>query len=636
MRPISTTVPDQATTLVAPEGYLVIPLGFADLADDIGAAFMAVDQEVPQPPPASGVLVCLSHTPVQSLPPGWTGVWARDEAPPEGPWVPLPASAVHNPRALRRALEAAETWRRERLATGSLGDKRTAALEALNEIGIALSAERNLSRLLDLILTRARHLVAADAGSLYLVEKNDRGEQVLRFALAQNDSICAPWQESILPLNCRSVAGTVAQENTVMVIDDAYALPADGPMRHDDSFDRRFGYRTRSIVGIPLTTHSGDVLGVLQLINRKPCAGVPLAEPRTAAEVSPFSQADIELLRSLASQAAVSLENSRLYEDIQHLFESFVTAAVTTIEQRDPVTSGHSARVAAGTMALARRIERLTHGPWAGTRFSEQELRELQYAALLHDFGKVGVREKVLTKANKLYEEQWASIQQRFLLARTQHRAARFEAWLQATLQDPESMRRRLPQLYSELQQELASLDVMLRTIKAANEPSVVADRPEADLLEFRQWEFLNPRGLPCSLLTTTELESLCVRRGSLTGAERTEIESHVTHTYHFLRTIPWTRDLARIPELAYAHHEKLDGSGYPRGLMGADIPLGSRLMTIADIFDALTAGDRPYKRALPLAHALGILETETREGKLDASLVQLWIDSRAWEDISQ
>ena len=190
----------------------------------------------------------------------------------------------------------------------------------------------------------------------------------------------------------------------------------DGPLRHNHSFDARFGYHTRSIVGIPLSTRDGEVLGVLQLINRKPQPGVPLADPKIASEVLGFSTADVELLRSLASQAAVSLENSHLYEDIQRLFEGFVQAAVTAIEQRDPTTSGHSFRVAEGTLALAKKVERLERGPWAGTRFSCDEMRELRYAALLHDFGKVGVREKVLTKASKLYEEQLQGAPAAFLV----------------------------------------------------------------------------------------------------------------------------------------------------------------------------------------------------------------------------
>jgi HD-GYP domain-containing protein (c-di-GMP phosphodiesterase class II) len=488
--------------------------------------------------------------------------------------------------------------------------------------------------LLDLILSRARHLVAADAGSLYLVEKDAQGNLYLCFTLAQNESVSAPWKASRLPLTQNSVAGAVAQGNTVMVIDDAYALPVDGPIHHDHSFDTRFGYRTRSVVGIPLATRDGEVLGVLQLINRKALAGVPLADPKTAAEVVPFSPADVELLRSLASQAAVSLENSRLYEGIQQLFEGFVHAAVTAIEQRDPTTSGHSFRVADGTLALARRVERLDRGPWAGVRFSVEEVRELRYAALLHDFGKVGVREKVLTKAHKLYEEQLENLRYRFLLARMSHRAERFETWLHAALQDPDGMRQRLPQLSAELRQELTTFDTMLRTVLAANQPNVVAEGDFSTLETIRQWEFIDSFGIRRNLLTAGEMQALSLRRGSLNPEERAEIESHVTNSYHFLRTIPWTKDLARVPELAYGHHEKLDGSGYPRGLAGDAIPLGVRMMTIADIFDALTASDRPYKKAMPLEVALGILEAEARAGKLDTTLVQLWIEARAWEDI--
>jgi len=182
----------------------------------------------------------------------------------------------------------------------------------VNEIAIALSAERDLDRLLELILTRARRLVTADAGSLYLVKQSESEQPYLYFALAQNDSVQAPWKASVMPLNPYSVAGAVALRGEVVVIDDAYALPAYGPLRHDQSFDQRFHYRTRSLVGIPLATREGEVLGVLQLINRKPHAGVPLANPLAATEVLPFSAADVELLRSLASQAAVSLENNRL------------------------------------------------------------------------------------------------------------------------------------------------------------------------------------------------------------------------------------------------------------------------------------------------------------------------------------
>ncbi|GIX49798.1 MAG: hypothetical protein KatS3mg131_4009 [Candidatus Tectimicrobiota bacterium] len=304
------------------------------------------------------------------------------------------------------------------------------ALRLLTDIGVALSAERDLDRLLARILTTARYLVAADAGSLYVLEHDAQGRPYLRFALAQNDSIKAAWESFTLPLSPSSLAGAVALRREVVAIDDVYALLPQSPYRHDRSFDCRTGYRTRSLVGIPLVTHAGETLGVLQLINRKPVPGVPLTDPTTASEVIPFSDADLELLCALASQAAVSLENSRLYKDIERLFDSFVQASVKAIERRDPTTYGHSFRVADGALALARRVERLSRGRWAGTRFSEAALRQLRYAALLHDFGKVGVREQVLTKPRRLYDSQLEVLHYRFRLARAAHRARQLEAWL--------------------------------------------------------------------------------------------------------------------------------------------------------------------------------------------------------------
>jgi len=571
--------------------------------------------------------------PVHELPPGWAGVWARPEAPPAGAWVPLPGGAIADPQALAQALRAADAWRRERLQFSQQAVDRAEALQTVNEIGIALSAERNSDRLLDLILTRARHLVAADAGALYLVKK-DEPERYLYFALAQNDSVEAPWKASVMPLNPRSIAGAVALRGEVVVVDDVYAMPAQGLLRHDHSWDQRFHYRTRSIVGIPLATREGEVLGVLQLINRKPRAGVPLVDPVAATEVLPFSAADVELLRSLASQAAVSLENSRLYEDIQQLFESFVRAAVTTIEQRDPTTSGHSFRVADGTLSLARRLERLARGQWAGVRFSAEDMRELRYAALLHDFGKVAVRESVLTKAFKLYEEDLKILQTRFLLARASHRAGRLQDWLQEALRDPDGIRQRLPHLEGALQRELADFEAMFQVVLSANQPNVTEEGDYSALEAIRQRVFVDLDGQQHALLTDREAQMLSLRRGNLNPQERQEIEKHVTHSFNFLRTIPWTKDLARVPDIAGRHHEKLDGSGYPQGLMGDDIPLGARMMTVSDIFDALVARDRPYKKAIPLERALNILEIEAKGGKLDTTLVQVWIEAKAWEDI--
>jgi HD-GYP domain-containing protein (c-di-GMP phosphodiesterase class II) len=457
----------------------------------------------------------------------------------------------------------------------------------------------------------------------------------MRFSVAQNDSVKAPWKAIVLPLNPHSIAGAVALEGEVVVVDDAYALPPDGQLRHDQSFDRRFGYHTRSIVGIPMTTREGEVLGVLQLINRKPQAGIPLQEPKTASEVIPFSSEDVELLRSLASQAGVSLENSHLYADIENLFEGFVHASVTAIEQRDPTTSGHSFRVSQGTLALAQKLERVERGPWAGTMFTQDQLRELRYAALLHDFGKVGVREHVLVKAHKLYETELAALQNRFKMGKACLRAERYQSWMRMALEAPEQTKLMLPQLQKELDEELVQFEDMLQIVLAANQPNVIDDGDFEALLRLGGKCFSDPDGDTHNFLTPHEVEVLSIRRGSLSDEERLEIERHVVHTHNFLKQIPWTRDLSRIPEIAYRHHEKLDGTGYPLGLHDADIPLGARLMSIVDIYDALTARDRPYKKAMPLERALSILQSDAQHGKLDASLVQIWIESKAWEEIS-
>ena len=625
-----------ADTSAAPASVLIVPSEVMPVVATLKLALGSILDTFPEPLPASGLAICLPGMPIPPLPSGWAGVWARSESPPAGAWIPLPDVAVTDPQALEQALRAADAWRRERAQFSQHMLDRAEALKAVNEIGIALSSERDSNRLLELILTRARRLVAADAGSLYLVKKGAQEARYLYFALAQNDSITAPWKASVIPLNPHSVAGVVAMRGEVVVVDDVYTLPADGWLHHDQSFDQRFHYRTRSVVGIPLSTREGEILGVLQLMNRKGRADVPLAPPGASEEVLPFSAADVELLRSLASQAAVSLENSRLYEDIQQLFEGFVYAAVTAIEQRDPTTSGHSFRVADGTLALARRVERLDRGQWASARFSSEDLRELRYAALLHDFGKVAVKENVLTKALKLFDDELATLRERFLLARASHRAGRLQSWLQEALRDPEGMRQRLPELEIDLQGELANFDAMLQVVLHANQPNVIEAGEYSVLEAIGQREFIDPDGQRRPLLTDREVHILSLRQGNLTPHERQEIEKHVTHSFNFLRTIPWTKDLARVPDLAGRHHEKLDGSGYPQGLAAADIPLGTRMMTIADIYDALVAHDRPYKKALPLERALSILEAEAKAGKLDVILVQLWIEAKAWEDIGK
>src|SRR5262245_17852536 len=504
----------------------------------------------------------------------------------------------------------------------------------LNAIGVQLTAERDTHKLLELILTKARQITHSDAGSIYLVEESERLESRLRFKLAQNDSVPVPLTEFTLALSEDSIAGAVAIIGDVVVLDDAYLVPGDQRFRINRDFDARIGYRTKSMLVVPMRTPAGEVLGVLQLIN---CKRDPTRLLATSAagdqEVIPYPAAARDLAASLASQAAVAVENSRLYQSIQALFEGFVRASVTAIESRDPTTSGHSFRVADFTVALAEAADRATDGPLHAVRFSPEELREIRYASLLHDFGKVGVREEILVKAKKLRPGQLDLIRQRgevlkrgielnYARRKIDHLLERGSArfFEQSAAWD------------AELACLLAEIDDQLKLVAEANEPSVLSGDWSDAVRRLALRRFVDHLGESHVLITPEEARILSISRGSLTEEEFQQIQSHVVHTFEFLRQIPWTKELRRIPEIARGHHEKLDGSGYPSSQRADAIPLQTRMMTIADIFDALTAADRPYKAALPIAGALDILTHEARRGTIDDALLDLFIHVKPWE----
>jgi len=418
------------------------------------------------------------------------------------------------------------------------------------------------------------------------------------------------------------------------VIEDVYLLPNDVSYRQNRTFDEKFGYRTKSMLVIPMRTHRDEIIGVLQLINRKRDHGAVLSSNDIIAQqVMPYDQQSVELVSALASQAAVAIENSLLYEDIERLFEGFVTAAVTAIEQRDPTTSGHSGRVATFTVSLAEAVGRGGGiGPYRGLTFSREQLRELRYAGLLHDFGKVGVREQVLIKQKKLYPWDLDVIRHRFafLLQRSdlQFERERADYLLSHGPAQYEEFVARLEQLRRTRRNEL---NRFLDAIVQANEPTILPEGSFHELKEINERTYIDFEGVERPLLRDEELRFLMIRKGNLDDRERREIESHVTHTFRFLEQIPWTRELRRIPEIAYGHHEKLNGSGYPRRVTGPEIPVQTRMMTIADIFDALTATDRPYKRAVPAERALDILTTEAKEGMIDPNLLRTFIEARIY-----
>ncbi len=547
-------------------------------------------------------------------------------------WIPWPHGHRQLLLNLRSAYRAA-LLRREMLCARQDAAIRGQEISQLTRLGAALSTERDYHKLLSLILSHARRLTAADAGSLYLVEE-EHGEPRLRFKLAQNSSLGElEFEEFTMPLDPTSLAGYVASSGAPLRLDDAYDLPPEAPYRINRSFDQKHGYRTRSMLAIPMQNHRDEIIGVLQLINRKHHFDDILSTKDDCEQrVIPFDQRNVDLVVPLAAQAAISLENSQLYESIERLFEGFVTAAVTAIEQRDPTTSGHSLRVADMTVGLAQVLDRIDTGRYRGVQFNRSQIKELRYAGLLHDFGKVGVREQVLVKAKKLYPEELELIRHRHAFIR---KNAETEL-LRGRLKYLESQGRSgydelLARLGKEHAEHVTTLDRLMHLIVEANEPTVMHEGTFDELKDLAAKAFLDFDGEKRPLLTPHELHCLTIRKGSLDQREREEVESHVEHTYRFLMQIPWTKDLKDIPLIAYGHHEKLNGSGYPRRVREADIPIQTRMMTIADIFDALTASDRPYKRAVSVERALDIMDAEVEGQMLDQDLFKIFVEARVF-----
>lgn len=536
--------------------------------------------------------------------------------------------------ALRHAAVLVGASRAEQLQESSAID-----LRELSRVGAALATERDLDTLLNMILTQARRLSSADAGSLYLVETDAQGNpESLRFKLSQNTTLTdLPFSEFTVPVNHASISGYVAATGETLLIDDVYLLPEHVTYRQNRSFDEKFGYRTKSMLVIPMYTLKDEVIGVVQLINRKREFSVPLTSDAVVdAQVVPFDQRAADLVAALAAQAAVAIENSQLYEDIERLFEGFVTAAVTAIEARDPTTSGHSFRVAAYTTGLAESVDRHGAGPYRGVSFTKDQMRELRYAGLLHDFGKVGVREQVLVKQKKLYTHDLALVRGRFQFlmqaADLEYERERADYLAEHGQKDYANVSARLDKFRREQREQFGRwMDAVVR----ANEPTILPEGTFTELEEIHQQTYIDFDGVVRPLLSEDELRFLMINKGNLDLRERREIESHVTHTFRFLEQIPWTRELRGIPNIAFGHHEKLNGTGYPRGIDAPQIPIQTRMMTIADIYDALTATDRPYKRAVPSERALDILGQEAKAGNVDKDLLETFAQAKVYEKVS-
>ena len=495
------------------------------------------------------------------------------------------------------------------------GERET--VQVLNALGHQLSAITDRTRLLDELLTHSRRVLRADGGSIYLVEEPQEAtdtegverHRILRFAAGQNDTVPFFPSSPTVPVDESSLVGFVTVTAAPLNIDDARTLTDQVPYRPRETFDKTTGYETRSMLVVPMQDRDGRVIGVLLFVNHKPVADVSLSN---FSSVTPFSARHVSLARSVASQAAVALENHRLYREIAVLFEGFVKAAVTAIESRDKTTAGHSERVAQLTSLLAREVTDSQEAPFVEVKFSSRALTELHYAALLHDFGKVGVREEVLLKAHRLYPWELAQIEQRF-------RIAAVNAHLDAIhANDAPGM----------LPGRLAQLDRDLSVVQRLNRMDRVGE-PEAAAIQAvaKRWKLSETE----PLLQQREVSRLCIPAGTLDPQERKEAEQHVEYTHQFLKAIPWTRELRNVATIAYSHHEKMNGTGYPRGLRGDDIPYGARIMTVADIFDALTASDRPYKGQMSPEKSIQILRAEASSGRVMTEVVELLAARRLW-----
>lgn len=473
------------------------------------------------------------------------------------------------------------------------------------DLAYSLVRIRDLDELLDTMLTRIRHMHDADAGSIFIYD--DESDELI-FKYTQNDSLDLPFNSFRMPANENSIAGFCSVRNEVLSLDDVYHLDVKFPFTFNPSFDQMSGYKTVSMLVFPINDINGRLIGVLQLINKK--TKDEKVTPENAADiVVPFTQEDEHSAHSLSGIVGMALENALLYDSIEQMWEGFIAGCMTAIDSRDPVTGGHSQRVTDYTMATA---EAMSDDDEAFPEFklNTAELKCLKYSCMLHDFGKLVISENVLQKANKLYPGMLEVIEFRFGMAKA------------------------MAKLKGKPREEIDELGRLLGMIQKANIPTPLDDDTSGGLDKCLTYEFEDFDGKTHTLLTDKEYYYLSIKRGSLTPEERDVIQSHANHTFDFLIKIPWTNELKLVPIVAALHHERIDGKGYPFGLAGDQIHMQGRIMAVADIFDALTAADRPYKKAMPVEKACAILKDEGDRKALDMDIVDYFVDNKIYEKV--
>lgn len=503
-------------------------------------------------------------------------------------------------------------------------------LRQLTDIGLALSAEKNISKLLEMIVDEARELSDADAGTLYILDKD---EKQLRFEILQNDSMNTRMGGTSgitvtlpnVPLytngepNHANVSSYAALTGEIVNIPDVYKAEGfdfTGPR----NYDRNTGYRSKSMLVIPMKNHENEIIGVLQLLN---------AQDLDAKEVIPFSEEYVGLVASLASQAAVALTNTQLIQELNNLFYAFIKSIATAIDEKSPYTGGHINRVVDLTMMIAEKINEVQQGNFKNVFFNVDEFEELRMAAWMHDVGKITTPEYVVDKATKLETifDRINLVDTRFnLIAKSienEYLKRKLEAVTGRSATESEIAR-----IDEELENALKTLAEDLEFIKTSNNPGEFMAEEKQDRIRTISKKTYRLGNQTYPYLTTDEAENLCIQKGTLNGAERGVVENHALMTLKILQQLPFPRKYAMVPEYASSHHEKLDGSGYPRRLSSKDLPLQSRIMAVADIFDALTAKDRPYKKPMKLSKVKQIMEFMKKDGHIDSNIYDLFVSS--------
>jgi HD-GYP domain-containing protein (c-di-GMP phosphodiesterase class II) len=501
----------------------------------------------------------------------------------------------------------------------------------LTRIGLALSAEKNINKLLEVIVDYARDLSHADAGTLYIL---DDDKEHLRFEIMQNDTMKtrvggASGVDISLPKvplhidgkpNYYNVSSYTALTGETVNIPDVYKAKEfdfTGPMEYDAAT----GYRSKSMLVIPMKNHENNIIGVLQLLNSQ--------IPETG-EVVAFSKDYIDLVASLASQAAVALTNTQLIQDLKNLFYSFIKSIATAIDEKSPYTGGHITRVVDLTMMIAEEINKTDHGQFKDVIFNEDELEELRLAAWMHDVGKITTPENVVDKSTRL---QTIFDRKHLVETRFQMIAKSIEnEYLQQKielLQNGISNESKIKIMDQELAEKIRDLGEELKFIKSCNNPGEFMSDEQIDRIKkIAKKNYVLPDG-EHPYLTEDEVKNLCIPKGTLTDKERNIVENHAEITLKILNELPFPAKLANVPDFASSHHEKLDGSGYPRGLSEKDLPIQSRIMAIADVFEALTAKDRPYKEPMKLSKAVKIMEFMKQDKHIDGDIFDLFLKRR-------